>query len=269
MTLQVGKIEDSKYLNMLIYGKSSTGKTVLAGSAAEIDELNSVLFINVEGGVKSIKKVWGKETSDKIDVVNVNSYKEFVEITEFLKKHIQAKQQSNKEAIKKIAEHYTPGLKPKIYNTIIIDSITEVQSYLMEHILDSQNDLLPEKFKKAQYNEWGKNRTGLRKIITTLRDLEIHTIFIALEKVDRNEKTNIETVVPNVGGSFREVITAYFDFVGYLKAEASLEDGFKNRLLLAPINNIQAKDRITDLGVKVDNPKMDILLKSYFNKEEK
>src|SRR3982750_820294 len=46
--------EKERLFNMLVYGMPGVGKTVLAGSVTEIEEMAPVLFVDVEGGTMSI-----------------------------------------------------------------------------------------------------------------------------------------------------------------------------------------------------------------------
>ncbi len=46
--------ERAKYLKLLVYGQPGSGKTYLAGTATKVPELSPVLFIDVEGGTKTL-----------------------------------------------------------------------------------------------------------------------------------------------------------------------------------------------------------------------
>ena len=66
--------------NTLIYGDSGAGKTVLAGSASNVLEMNPVIFVDIEGGTLSLNLY------KDIDVVKVDSWTSAIRVKKDLQK---------------------------------------------------------------------------------------------------------------------------------------------------------------------------------------
>ena len=136
------------YINMLVFGDPGSGKTVFAGSADAYSETGRALFIDAESGTTSLYEFY-----PDIDVVQISSIQDFQDIYEFLRKHLKLaaiyegrmahkkidKKDAKRRLIKLQAELYdVPEEKikePRIYNTVIMDTFTEMQKYVMACLL--------------------------------------------------------------------------------------------------------------------------------------
>lgn len=87
-------------LNLLLYGESGVGKTMLAGSAAAVPRMSPVLLIDVEGGTLSLRHSY-----PDVDVVRVQTWDDMSRVFEGLVKG------------------------ENDYNTVILDSLTEIQKF--------------------------------------------------------------------------------------------------------------------------------------------
>ena len=174
-------IEDVyNWMNVLIYGPYGDGKTHLAGSAALVPEMRDILYISLEGGEKTLRTMVKMCKAAKVDpncimVMPIQTYKQYAQIFETVKKHISFRDSNNIEGLRMIEcqlrgvemlqkigwhpESTDPAQivkimqqeiiklsqdkvkvaelipEPKKFRTVITDSLTEAQKYCMYQIL--------------------------------------------------------------------------------------------------------------------------------------
>lgn len=238
----------SPFLNILIYGASGTGKTVLAGSADSVPEMRKVVLVDLEGGTESLRT-----TYPNVDTVSAPTWSDMQKVYNDLQRGGHG------------------------YNTVIVDSLTEVQKFNMYWIMD---DLVRRKTDEDKYvdpdiasvREWGKNIEQMRKFIRAMRDLKMHTIFTALERVDEDKTTGRRMLLPSLSGKLAQEVAAFLDVVGYYYVkEVPVEGGdpeLKRILLTRKTSNIIAKDRTAKLGTMMIDPTMQKLYTMMYNQEK-
>jgi hypothetical protein len=221
----------SPYLNLLIYGDSGVGKTTLAGSADEVPELRPAIVVDFEGGTESLVRPY-----PDVEQVRVKNWKD----------------------MQRIYDELHRGKTE--YATVILDSLTEIQKFNMEQVmkqlLDNKPDADPD---VPSMREWGKNLEQMRRFVRGFRDLPMNTIFTALSKVDKDEKTGRSTTLPSLSGKLSGEVAAFLDIVTYyyVKRVGKGEDAVEKRLLLTQkTENIIAKDRTQQLPFIVEDPSM-------------
>lgn len=223
--------ERSSYFNILIYGDSGTGKTTLAGSADEVPSMRPVLFIDIEGGTESLRHSY-----PQVDTVRVTTWKEMQEVYNAL---------------------YQGGHG---YQTVVLDSLTEIQKFNMYNIMNDlaqkRPDLDPD---VPGMREWGKNLEQIRRMVRGFRDLDMHTIFTALNKTDKDQKTGLTTMKPSLSGKMADEVAAFLDIVVYYYVK-QIGDGseaeFKRLLLTQKTDTQVAKDRSGKLPMIIESPTM-------------
>lgn len=242
--LQVQPVQDaSSYYNILIYGNSGTGKTTFAGSADAVPSMRPVLFVDIEGGTQSLRHSY-----PEVSTVRVTSWKEMQQLYDALYE----------------------GDHP--YRTVVLDSLTEIQKFNMYDIMNSVIQKRPELDPDVpSMREWGKNLEQLRKFVRGFRDLPMHTIFTALSKSDKDQKTGLTYIKPSLSGKLADEVAAFLDIVGYyyVKQIGDGEDAEYRRLLLTQnTDTLTAKDRSGALPMIVEKPTME-LLHQLMNSKEK
>lgn len=223
--------ERSSYFNILIYGDSGTGKTTLAGSADEVPSMRPVLFIDIEGGTESLRHSY-----PEVDTVRVTTWKEMQEVYNALHE----------------GNHG--------YRTVVLDSLTEIQKFNMYNIMNDlaqkRPDLDPD---VPGMREWGKNLEQIRRMVRGFRDLDMHTIFTALNKTEKDQKTGLTTMKPSLSGKMADEVAAFLDIVVYYYVK-QIGDGsdaeFKRLLLTQKTDTQVAKDRSGKLPMIVESPTM-------------
>lgn len=224
----------SQFLNCMIYGDSGIGKTTLAGSASVVRGMAPVLLIDVEGGTESLRNPY-----PNVEVVRVKSIDQFQDVYNALYK----------------GDHK--------YKTTIIDSGTEVQRFgmteIMRELIERRPDLDPD---VPGMREYGKSLNQMRKIVRGFRDLEMHTIFTALNGSFKDERTGLTMMQPSFTGQFAREVPALLDIVMYYYVKTVEENGERTlkRLLLTKKTDSQvAKDRTNKLPMIIEDPTMQII----------
>ncbi|KKK87479.1 hypothetical protein LCGC14_2752840, partial [marine sediment metagenome] len=129
----------SRYLKLLIYSDYGVGKTFLSGTASNVDSMRDVLLLNAESGdlTLDIPEKEDKFNFKDIDRIRVKDYHTVARVHEFLKLHCQFRESGEEDRLIAL-ESQLKGIeitKPKHYNTVIVDSLTEVEAYCMNQLL--------------------------------------------------------------------------------------------------------------------------------------
>jgi phage nucleotide-binding protein len=216
------------YLNMLVYGEPGAGKTYLAGTAQDSEATSPMLFLDVEGGVVTLRK------RKDIDVIRVRTMDEVEQI-------------HNKLFLAKPEDVY--------YKSVCIDSLSELQKLDMRTVMQQAYAKNPDKvdLEVPSQREWGKSRERMTRIIRAYKDLPLHFIATAILGSEINEDSNVTTYYPMFPGKLRGEVPGYFDVVGYLSSVQNSE-GIERQLQVAKTRRVVAKDRTSALGELVKNP---------------
>lgn len=174
-------IEDVyNWMNVLIYGPYGDGKTHLVGTAALVPEMRDILYVSLEGGEKTLRQIMKMCKQNNVDpkcimVMPIQTYRQYAQLYETLKKHIQFRDSNNIDGLRMI-EAQLRGVEllqkvgwqpssvdtnvvikemtqavlalsqnkeklaelipePRRFKTVITDSLTEAQKYCMYQIL--------------------------------------------------------------------------------------------------------------------------------------
>lgn len=212
---------------MLVYGDPGVGKTVLAGSAQEVEAMRPVLFVDIEGGTLSIR-----ERYPDVDAVRITNWNDLGALYDELRKGKTG------------------------YKTIVIDSITETQKFGMYHIMKQVLIRDPERDPDLpSIGEWGKNIEQMRKFIRAYRDLPMHTIFTGLANYEKNSKTGAILTRPSLSGKLAGEVAGFLDIVMFMYIK-NVDGNVKRLLLTQGTDSEIAKDRTDRLPLILENPTM-------------
>jgi hypothetical protein len=136
------------------------------------------------------------------------------------------------------------------YDTVIIDSITEIQQICMDKILRD------EKREKALIQDWGTLAQRMVTAIRDFRDMNLNLIVTALSGSEKDEDTGGIRTIPLVQGKLKDSLSGYFDEVFYLDARSTKDkDGkeiTKRALRTQGNQQVVAKDRSGRLPLYVE-----------------
>jgi phage nucleotide-binding protein len=231
--IKANQVPETWGLNMVLFGVPGCGKTTLAASAQDSPHGRNVLFIDVEGGTRSIAD------RANIDVIRPESIADVQELYHWL------------------IDMSDVGQEP--YKTIVIDTISELQRLGMKDILQKSRD---PNFPGIQ--EWAKSNEQISALVRAFRNLAQlkgwNVIFTAHANEQKDEVTGAILIRPNLTPKAAELVCGAVDVVGYMTRDY---DG-KHHLRLEPSNTIVAKYRQPLTGpvlpTMIENPNLvDIL----------
>lgn len=258
------------YLKLGVYGDYGSGKTRLAGTAAEVESMNDVLFISAESGDLTLGQL---PYADKLDVVPVNNYAQFARLYEYLRLHCrsrEAKDLKELARLQSIVQGCKPEeiKKPRQYNTVIIDSLSEVQRYCMMQLMGTtldkvQLDSIPD---TPEFKEWGQSAEMIRTLVRAFRDLPMHVIFVIAQKSEQDDLKRYHHTL-HLPGKLANDVQGFLDVVGYLAVgnapppkEGEEPQAPPRRLYLQPTPYFSAKSRINGTVQFVEDPTIARLL---------
>lgn len=232
--LPISKVTETPVLfNLLIYGESGSGKTTLAGSADGVPEMRKVLFLDIEGGTLSLRSRY-----PNVESVRIKSWDDMQRVYDELYR----------------SDHG--------FNTIVLDSLTEIQKMSMDAIMRRLVEQHEERDADVPgIREWNINIEQTRKFVRLFRDLPVNTIFTALSKLDKNPRNGAVRTKPYLSGKVADEVAGFLDIVAYLYTKEV--DGSQKRMLLcgATQDNV-AKDRTDRLDQVIMEPTMATIWKA-------
>lgn len=224
------------YLNMLVYGHPGAGKTRLGGTADDSPLTSPVLFLDIDGGTKTLRN------KKDIDVIQVRDPQHLKEI------HDELRVSNNGH-----------------YKTVVIDSLTELCKLDMRIImLDVAGKNPNQDVDVPSQREWGKSNEHIRRIVRAYRDLEMNTIFTAHMVESKDESTGQMTYYPSVPGKLKAEVPGFIDVVGYLYVSIEQEE-LTRVIQFQQSKKIIAKDRTDALGPRMVDPTIPAMMELINN----
>lgn len=239
----------SRYLKLLIYGDYGVGKTYLAGTAVEVPKLNDVLLINAESGDQTLDSQ--DYDFDNIDVVTATNFKMVSTVYDFLKLHCSARDSNDVEKLK-ATEAFLKGItpeeidEPKRYQTVIVDSLSEVESFCLYQLLgitDTTN--LDDEMPTAEWSHYRQNLDMILRLVRKFRDLPMHVIMTCARNYvqDENKRFNYS---PALTGKLGSKVQGFMDMVGFYVLGQPGDNGqIPRKLYVQPVGKFSAKCRFS------------------------
>ncbi len=253
-----------RWLKMLIHAPHGDGKTLLASTAQDVKQLQNVLMMDVEGGDKVMS------SRADISMVPIDSLKTASDVIAFLSKHCLYRDRNDIVKLKELQDKYMPdGPKvPKIFNTVIFDSLAEVYEYLMNDKLGINLDeaRLEDEIAKPDWDDWRGNSDTIKLLIQQLKRLPMHVIIICPSVEDINDKTKARMIRPRLPGKLPQEIIGKFDIVAFLQSKVNDEGNDTYKLHISKGRTWVAKHRLGIIPTKsIESPTMTKVM-DLFNK---
>ena len=212
MNIITADMQNKDPIFALVYGASGTGKTHLMGTVAE---LGSVLIIDIDQGTKTITHA-----------PDLKKYHENITICDFTKfKDLDsaAKLVDANDPDKWNKEFNTPGLVTKPFDSIIWDTWSEIQWFMMQE-LRQENGLSGSGLnfrKNVQIQHWGM-MTDLNKLaVQELRKCKVNQIFTMQETMQKDELSGAIHGGPAIHGKLGQEMPAFFDVVVHTETDST------------------------------------------------
>jgi phage nucleotide-binding protein len=230
--IKASQLVDKWGLNLLVYGQAGAGKTVFASTADDVEAARKVLYIDVEGGTRSIAD------RENIDVFSPDDFDDIKKTFRFLKD----------------SEHE--------YRTVVLDSLTEAQRLGLAGIMrTSKTPDMP------GLQDYGKSNEEIQGLVRAFRGLAqskgINVIFTALDVEAKDEVTGAVLVRPALTPKAAEMVTGIVDGVGHMYVNTNGERMLRlaqDARILAKIRQPMTGPRIPDV---IENPTVGAILSHY------
>lgn len=261
-----------KFFRGLFYGAPGVGKTTLAGSYADVADNSRIFYINAESGEMAFNDNDRIKHPERIFEVRLSRFRMIADIHSYLMSFVKLREANN---IPKLIEYeaWVRGMdavdisEPTIFTTVVIDTITELELYCMNHLLGVHEQFeginIDPDMKTAEFAEYKKNNNMMNTIVRLFRDLPFNLIVLAHEKWEKDEQQRFH-YMPRMTGQLRDQVQGYFDIVGRLVTGAPIaeEQGrIPRRLYVQPVGKWDAKCRRASFkGTHFDEPTMTTIL---------
>lgn len=238
----------TQWLNLMLYGDFGQGKTYLAGTAVDVPAMKDVLLLNAEAGDLTLAVDIDGHEFTKIDTIPVTNFKQVGAMYNFLKAHCLFRDQDNIEKLIELEKRVTGEediTVPKKYRTVIIDSLTELDTYSMNQVLGINEQTKPDDdIANAEWGDFRRNKHMLGRTIRDFRNLPMHVIFICARQYTQDESKKM-IFQPALTGQLAREAQGFVDMVGYYHGK-TLENGdTERRLFIQPTGRWAAKNRFS------------------------
>jgi hypothetical protein len=264
-----------RFLKTLFYGRPGVGKTTLAGSAADVPDMQDVLFVDAESGDLTIMDNPRIKRADRIFHVRIENFRQVAFIQEFLLAHCKARDANDPQRLRSLQSKATGIPVDEIadedlfrFRTVVVDSMTEVDQYCVHQILGTSQDIKQqldaESIEVAGWPEFRKNNQMIQLLVRAYRDLKMHVILVCAQQYVQDEQ-KVMHFTPALTGRLSSQIQGFVDIVGYLTAGKLAEGQTEaaRRLYVQPVGKFDAKCRRASFrGSYIDDPTMGSILKA-------
>lgn len=236
-------------IKLLLYGDAGSGKTRLAGTAAEVADMREVLFMNFEGGDLTIRGREIRTTENKLDTI---------------------------EAFEN--ELWALSNKRKGYEdirTVVIDSATEIATMILEEVIERACGRDPKRDRDTPYQgDYNTQLLIMRRLMRHARDLPMNVIVTAhARRLYARDDAKAQamgspiSVKPEFPPRMEQSLAGYFDFIWYLdtaKVEVEGKTKLVRRLKVTPDDVYRIKTRGERFADKIGGTILDPTMEKIY-----
>lgn len=221
---RVQLIEDMPYfVKLLLYGPGGVGKTRFIGEGAP-----TPVFMDVERSGETFRRI------PELAKTPIFVPKDFEDMFEFSKAVVKAKR----------------------YDTLVVDTIGRAQTNQVRDYLIVETNK-PKVTRSKYLPLWGDYRVStnmLDEFFVFLQEAPIHVVFIAHDRVYLNEDGQITRICPDLTPALSKALTELINVVAYMDATTDIMGKIERKLIVNPINKIEAKNRLNIQELSIKNP---------------
>lgn len=219
-------------------------------------------MIDAEAGDLTIAQQDSKayvEAAEHIDVVRISSFKELARVQEFLKLHCKLRDENNLEKLSELEQRlnadYDGSRPPRKYNTVIIDSLSEVETFSMYQLLGiSDATRLDEETQSPEWSEYKKNNSQILRLVRAFRDLPMNVLMTSAASYTQDEFKRF-VYQPALTGRLSKQVQGFMDMVGFLVVAPGADGNDVRRMFVQPSTKYDAKNRLARFkGTHFDDP---------------
>lgn len=230
----------SPYVKILVYGRNGAGKTRFAASAPDC------LIIDVhEEGTRSARGSGAKVFPDE----GMITWPDIGDIYWYLK----------------------AGKHP--YKSVAIDTVTAMNRLCLRHVMGEAEDRDPNReIGLPDRRAYGRAGELMREQLLAFRNLPMHVIFTAQERVIKDEDTDEPVLhTPDLPAGSRGIAMGSVSIIGRIyrheakirnKKTKEITTRWEDRMLVGPHEEFDTKDRTNNLGTVVRRPTMELVIEA-------
>lgn len=232
MSKPAALVSSGDEVKFMVFGNAGVGKTAFLGTTINDPRTAPVVWLDLEGGTKSIKSKTrvlssiselGNPQEGLIDVIRVKDFKDLQSAYDWL-----------------FGMRYVN--QRIVYRSLVIDSLTEVNNACLKHVMaNAPMKEMRLELDVPEQRDYLKTNQLMKLLIRSLRDLEnLHVFYSALPQIKAEEEvSNLAYLKPNLIGKLADEAVAIMDFVGYLKSKSNRS----REMVFQPEGRIVAKER--------------------------
>lgn len=245
-----------RYLKILVYGPSDSGKTVLLSCASNLVPetptiVNDNFFIDADSGMIS-------QVTSGAGIIVANRWPNpsALEGTEFEgSSYVDSK------------DLFYEGLRYANQNSerfryLTVDTLDRLQEMYIEELRGERE--------RPRMQDWGDALMTFEDIGRTMPKLKMHVIMSAHSSEVQDETDGLMKKMPIFKGKFKDKISGYFDVVAYYERVLDTDSGeYVRRLHFSGTSDFFARSRLGGLfGDHIDNPTIPQIINDYEERRE-
>lgn len=196
------------WLKIMTYGHSGAGKTHWSTTAPK--PLFLLTEIQAMATIQAVRP-------DAV-IIEIHSWRDFCQAMKLVKTAKHVTLESGQPA-----SQITVGGSDYTFQTLVIDSFTDVQRLMIASLLKEETEMLNiEDMAQLTTPQWGKVLTTCERVLQDQRNLHCNTVVIFLA-FDQYDKEDVRRVMPMVNGrKLPGMLGQYFNAVGYQTIDRKL-----------------------------------------------